>query len=198
MGYLRSIDYATDSPISVVNSFQLSLDSGADITWAVSCHGYNLSAGLYQPLIDSNKIKFITIELDNADKNFIAWEFIVKTYLSKRRGMDWAQRNKHWIIDDQINLEYITDQDRISKMKELLKKPLKVQDRSLPSSIPATVLEYTKLFQPGGSRYLCEQLNIEAPDSYHNFWNTLLPFANSPTSIQAWGVNWQRDDCFTD
>jgi hypothetical protein len=198
MGHLRSIDYNNSLPSTELNSYQLSLSNESNITWAISCHGYKLDPVIYQPHIGDNSMKFLSIDIGNADKNFINWEFIVKTYLSNRRGLDWAQRNKHWIVDDQINLDTITDQDRIDKTRQLLKQQMPPTDQSLPTTIPSVVLDYVKLFKLGGSHYLCNHLSITAPDYCHTLWDAMLPFADAPDTIMVWGVDWRKSDYFPD
>jgi hypothetical protein len=196
MGHLRSIDHGL-APTTALNSHQLNLSNISNITWAVSCHGYTLDPSMYYPHIDNNEIKFLSININGADKTIITWEFIVKTYLSERRGLDWAQRNKKWVIDDQINLESITDQDRIDQLQLILKQqPRALSDRSLPITIPSISLDYVKLFKLNGSRYLCNQLNIIAPEYCHSLWNAMIPMADAPNIVTAWGVVWRKADYF--
>ena len=59
-----------------------------------------------------------------------------------------------------------------------------------------TILDYTKLFTPGGSYYLCDRLELDAPQVCHDFWDQMLPFACSPDSINVWNHDWKKNDFF--
>jgi hypothetical protein len=194
MGNFRSIDQGV--PVDdIAKSYQLTISPHAEFIYAAACHGIRLNFKNYQSYVESGAIRFVTIDTSQANLNTINWEFYVKTYLSHRRTLDAVQGTcEQWVIDNQINLGTITDSDRIDKLKQLLSCPgvRKV------SNYPTTLIDYTKLFCPGGSRYLCNQLSITAADSHHRYWDSMLEFSRSPDTINVWGVQWNKQDYFPD
>jgi hypothetical protein len=199
MGRLRQIDYDKQLPTQVLNSCQLELSNQSSLTWAVACHGYQIDGKMYEPYINNGSIKFLSIDISKADKSKINWEFFAKTYLSTRRGLDWVQRDKSYIIDDHISADSICDQQRIDKIINLLehtKVPNVLKDLSLPTDVPAVILDYVQLFDENGSRYLCDKLDLVVPERHHHLWKSMLLFADCPEEIKLWGVTWKKSDWF--
>ena len=189
-GNIRAIDQ--NVPLEeVLNNQGLTLDPNAEFTWAVACHGYNLKLQDFKQHIDSGAVKFVYVDARTANQNKVAWEFYVKTYLSHRRSLEsvrgWSEQ---WIIGQDLS-----DQERIQKLKNLLTTH---RNRHIIPAVPCDVIDYSKAFVPGGSRYICDVLGITAPDVYHQYYDSVLPYTHSPESINVWGVNWQRQDYFPD
>ena len=190
-GNCRAIDQQ-QSISQVLLSQGCILDQNAKFTWAVACHGYDLKPKDYLPHITQETIKFVSIDVQDVDPIIIHWEFLVKTYLSHRRTMDCVKGYaEEWIIDNMINLPTITDQDRVDQMHKLLnQKHYFNRTRSLPSTMPSVMINYTQLFCTGGSRYLCQALGIDVSDSYHQYWDKIVSCADSPKQIRVWDTDW--------
>jgi hypothetical protein len=196
MGNLREIDREIPVEIAVRNQ-QLTLSPAATTTWAVACHGNQLDINDYQEHINNESVKFLSIDTGGAEKNRIAWDFVVKTYLSDRRGLDWARRSKHWVVDDSID-GVLSDEKRVAKVRQLLTNLSSLgRNVSLPNSFSSTTINYVELFQPGGSYYLCNQLNIEASNTHHKIWDFMIQLADAPDNITVWGVEWKKQDYFS-
>ena len=174
------------------------LDANSDLFYVAPCHGHNVDLNMLQTLVDSGTIQLYVIDVANADKSIIAWECIVKTYLSQRNTIFFEETHRSWHIDYDIDLPYeeITNQHRIDtvthKAHRITVQPVA---KFLTSSI-ITKLDYTKLFVPGGSSYFCDQLGLDAPQSCHNYWDQMLQFVSSPESINVWGHAWNKKDFF--
>jgi hypothetical protein len=194
MDITKCIDKQDISIDTVFRNCSMELSPDADFYYAGSCHGrrtYN-----YQQQVQDKLITPVTIDTRSCDQSFLSWEFIVKTYLTKRRS-SWTIGNKDiWLIDQSINQSIITDQDRIVRLKELIKQRQQHNLLNLKNTNMESVVEYSQLFQAGGSRYLCNVINLDVDTPYHQYWNSMLPFAESPKSINRWGYDWNYHDYF--
>ena len=197
MENFRSIDQGV--PIDdITKHYQLTVNPQSEFIYAAACHGTQLDFRKYQSYVESGAVRFITIDISQADLNTIYWEFYVKTYMSHRRTLDAVQGIcEQWVIDSQIDHDNITDSDRINKLKQLITSSTTNKFSSV-LNYPTTVGIYNKLFCPGGSRYLCNQLSITASDSHHQYWDSMLQFSRSPESVSVWGVQWNKQDYFSD
>lgn len=190
---IREIDKQPDYSISsALSAHGCALDQHAEFTLALSCHGENFQSRDYLSYIDQGTIKFVSIDIKEADHQTIQWEFLVKTFLSHRRALHAVRGDSlRWPIDLIINKPTITDQDRIDQMYKLLNEKKKFyKTKSLPTTIPSLTVNYNRLFDEGGSRYLCQVLEIDVPDSYHQYWDTVLPCATSPKQLRVWDTDW--------
>lgn len=189
----RELDHQPHSSIySVLSAHGCSLDEHAEFTLALACHGYSFQPEDYLSYINQGAIKFLSIDIRGADYQTILWEYLVKTYMSHRRTLDSVKGHAcQWGIDFIINAPVITDQDRIDQMNKLLnQKKYFYKTRALPPTIPSLIVNYNQLFNKGGSRYLCQVLEINVPDSYHQYWDNTLLSATSPKQIKVWDTNW--------
>jgi hypothetical protein len=195
-GDIRSID-SGQSIESILQNNNLELHKNANFTWATACHGFHLKGSDYQAKINDGLIKFLSINTHGADQNKISWEFITKTYLSHRKHMDSVRGfSEQWIIDSHIKKSQPTNQDRIDQLHLMLENQKSNAFVSLNSSVPGQQVKYIKLFQSGGSRYLCNQLDIDVSNCYHRYWDSMLEFSDSPETINVWGLDWRRQDWF--
>lgn len=178
----------------ILKNQNLFLDANSKLFCVGACHGSNLDLASLQKLIDSGALQLYVIDVTTADKADIAWECIVKSYLSRRNY--YKETQWIWAIDqklDSSNSE-ITDQQRIDAVTDLAQKISITAIEKFLTSTDITILDYTKLFVPGGSYYLCDKLKLSAPQVCHDFWNQMLPFACSPDSINVWNHTWQKKD----
>lgn len=190
MGDLRAIDQ-NQKLESVLSSQGLVADPEAEFTWAVSCHGDTLASKDFQSLIDSGAVRFAWIDCSRANPNTIAWEFYVKTYLSHRRAMDsvkgWAEQ---WVIGNNLS-----DREKTQRLQKMLKNHQVCYNKI---NLPCVQIDYVETFCAGGSRYLCQCLGLSASDKHHQYWDSVLPFSQSPSNVRAWGVEWRQQDWFPD
>ena len=191
-----------DLPGSDINSIffgnDVTLSQQADITWAGACHGNDLLK--FEKFINSGVITVLNIDASTADAKTIQWEFLVKTFLTKRRHITNYLNKENWNnIDSQLgqSLEVITDSDRCKKFKEICQGNFEVF-HTIPTEIKHTTANYLELFKPGGSYYLCKLLNISTDLRNHNLWNDMLKYSETPNFIQAWGCTWTKQECVID
>lgn len=141
--------------------------------------------------IESGAIKFVYIDISNADLRTISWEFFVKTYLSHRRVLDSIRSiSEQWIIGQDLS-----DEEKAQKLKNLLKSCCLPNNKN-NFNIPCTYIDYNRAFCAGGSYYIAQTLNLSVDDVYHRYWDSVLPFTHSPNELTVWGVDWRRSDWF--
>jgi len=171
MRMFKQLDYAPDYAVRTClrdfGDFELTHD--ADLTYVGACHGRYLNLQ-----IQNDPIKILYINIAGADLNKIAWEFLVKTYLSTP-----TIRQQSFSID---------------AIEEKIKN-FKLSSGYKPHAT-STVLDYSKLFQPGGSRYLCNCLQLVVDNRYHEFYSNQLTWADTPREISALGRTWRYSDYF--
>lgn len=195
----KMLDYGS-SLEQVLEKQSLLLDADSDLFLVGPCHGYQIDLNLLEPMISAGTLQLYTIDIAQANPATIAWEFLVKTYLSQRNTISFLKNNCDWLIDSRIERSHldITDQDRIDAVTRMAKTLLIHHDKKFLHSPLVSVLDYTKLFGHSGSHYLCDQLKLSAPEICHDFWNQMLPFARSPDRIQVWNHVWNKTDFFKD
>lgn len=182
-------------PEHCVNEFGFTLSSTSELTWALAIHPVLSSSITLEENVNDGKISFIQIDTDDADHTKINWEFLVKTYLTERRNINLIRNNERWVIDHQIQKSNITDNDRIDAFLKLTHhKYSSKSSLALPDKLRPTNVKYTELFKPSGSKYLCDTIKIEMPESAHRYWDSVLEFSDSPDCINAWGRKWSKQD----
>jgi hypothetical protein len=179
--------------------FQLSAD--ANLYLVGTGHGHCLTT--LEEKINADLVKLVVINTTGSDINVnkLKWEFIVKTYLSEYKISYYRAVNRaKWLIDTMIEKDsgHITVDDRISAVDLLLKNLGGLAYKTQAHHPSAVDVDYNQLFQLDGSRYLCDQLGMTVNDSYHQHWNHVLPLADSPDTLTAWGHVWRYKDYFTD
>jgi hypothetical protein len=172
MRLMKRLDYNPISladHISSIGNFKVS--PNPDIRMCGSLHGYNLS----KQVNPSDNAVIVYINVPRKFYNKLSWEFCVKTYLTKPFIGN---------IQNQPDVEFIKQQ--LMNMKIEFVKPH-------PS---AHIVEYEQLFVSGGSRYLCDELKLSVPDRLHQFYDSMLQWADSPLEVTALGQTWKFQDYF--
>jgi hypothetical protein len=106
-----------------------------------------------------------------------------------------VSRHESWIIDHQIDANPITNNDRVTQAKNIMEQIRNNHPQKIKTDLPATVLDYSKLFCTGGSKYLSECLNLEnIPNYSHAIWNNMLTIADTPDTVIAWDTEWHKND----
>ena len=186
-----------------INSFPdffkefFTINPAAELCYAGSLHGHKPKN--IQDAIDSKHAELLLIDTSTAHPSHLGWEFIVKTYLAQLKTRYAFETNTTWQIDRTINKLDITNLDRIRTVKQHLHNIKKGQPyiNSTPALIPHKKVDYNLLFQPGGSKYLCNTLCLsDVNERYHNFWDCQLPLSISPDSLVVWGESWNKADYF--
>ena len=190
----KNLDTGGYTLAQLLRESNITLDATATQLFVGGCHGNNLSNQEIDTYIHDQSLKIFYIDTSSVDMDTIKWEFSVKTWITNRRYSPNVNQ-PNFDVENLIAKSDITDQDRILKADKLIKhfsfygQFEKYQQRGVG-------LDYTKLFKPGGSYYLCEQLGISATLRQHDFWNAMLPFAQSPDEIVQWGHTWRKQDYF--
>jgi len=193
-------------PVETSGSFEqlfleknLILDPASNLIYVGPMHGYRLDLSTISQLCATGAVDVYYIDVSKVDFLSINWEFIVKTFLIHRNTLANIQQHSEWLVDQYIDLPDpdITNDHRISEVKKKLNDQTyhikKLEDKFLNNN-NVTVLDYSSLFQPGGSSYLCDKMGLSADDTLHKFWDTMLPVAASPESINVWGYQWNKQD----
>lgn len=172
----------------ITNSCSLSLSSDSDIYYATKAHRINMC---HMPHVVSGDIKVCQIVPDNdTDERRVHWEFLLKTYGK-------LEFDGSWTIDRLITKQDITDDDRVQKLDQLLSnQPGHDIYCQVHKDVNFPKLLYSKLFEPGGSIYLCEVLKLQVEHDYHVYWDTILPLAQTPSTVTLWGQQWNIQDYF--
>jgi hypothetical protein len=201
MRFAKMLDYNESFDDVWPKQFQLSADTNLYVTG--TGHGTDLHK--LQDKIASGLVKTVIINTSGPNVNVkkIKWEFIVKTYLSQNKvSYHQAFRKNTWMVDDLIDKlpEHVTNKDRVAKVDELLKNPIGDTFTAQTRCPGAINVDYDLLFQPNGSQYLCNQLEIGVADNalHHRHWDYLLPLADSPHELDVWERMWRYRDYFTD
>lgn len=197
MFHTKMLDRGIDLDV-ILKEQNLSLDQTSDLYWASSCHGYKFTTDQLDLLSNHKSVKLYYIDVLNSDLSTIQWEFIVKTYFTKRNTTFFLNTRREWLIDETINLplDQITDGDRIEAAKKIMSTYYPSSDDQFLLNSKVIKLDYRQLFQPGGSYYLCDTLNVIAHARQHEYWNHMLKFVASPPKVNVWGETWRKSDYF--
>jgi hypothetical protein len=198
IGSVNQVQYSTFEQL--FSQHNLILDPTSKLCYVGPMHGFNLDLNTITQLCDTGAVDVYYIDIRNVDYSVIHWEFIVKTYLTKHNTISDILNHRVWKIDGYINqpLEDITDNHRILAVKQQfahhhIDDKLMLEDKFLNNK-NVTVLDYQKLFRPGGSMYLCDKMKLSADAAHHMMWDTMLLIANSRESINAFGYTWNKQD----
>lgn len=190
----KSIDYGILLDAELQHN-GLSLDPSSDLFLVAPCHGLKFNNDSIDQLLATNAVEVYEIDVSQVDHKKITWEFFVKTYLTNWNGMHMQRK---WLIDREIALpqNQITDAMRAEKLQQMLSSSPGTVLKIWTTNPKIKKLDYNRLFQSGGSYYLCEVLGLDTDKRHHDFWDSMLPFANSPDSLTVWGREWTMADYF--
>lgn len=177
------------------------INPSADLYYAGSLHA-SMPENILSA-INFGQAELLVIDTSNVSFSHIQWECTVKTLLSQIRTREAINLwNRPWQVDLNINKIGITNLDRITLVKQqLCSAGNQRYSNSLLISdlIPHKKVDYNLLFRSGGSKYLCNMLELPNFDErYHNFWDCQLPLSTSPESLTVWGETWNKADYFND
>lgn len=166
-----------------LKELDVTIDSHSSITRAGAWHPCAIS-GMEDYIGHGISICHIVPDKESLPKIF--WENKVKTLVSGN-DIDHVIRFYEQIdpatIDNKFRQQYFK--------KQLQSNYIQIDPEPEYQHVN---LEYRKLFVNGGSYYLCKQLNLTADQSCHDYWNKMLPMADSPLEIMAWGQLWRKQD----
>ena len=187
-------------------------DAESNRSIALTCHvpptlqGAN-NLDKIDEFVKTNAINIAWINLNGGDMIQYHWDKIVKAYLFRgiptydfMRDVNTHTLSASFNTGDQV----VTDEIAVAHVKRLIRRSLDMRDlpgeqqdgqylhyRNL-DGFATTQIEYSKLFQEGGSHYLCNTLGTTASERLHNYWNALLPFINAPDTCTAFGREWSK------
>jgi hypothetical protein len=179
--------------------FGFLLNSDATWTTILPHHGESIGIHNLNNIINFPAIQTYVIDHTSADPSILKWECLVKTYFTAKKDHYNIKNQTCWKVDQLIDSQAdgISNQIRIKKINDVIKKTqqplpeyyyLKRQD--------IIKLDYAQLFCPGGSRYLCNIIKLNATEQQHLFWDHMLKFATSPDEIECFGRIWRKSDYF--
>ena len=146
----------------ILNNYNLTADKNCS---------YNLAAGFHAAeyvtdQIDDN-FNILTVEVKEHNYKKCNYEYIIKNNTIKNRSYNEYMQGTSFLTRD--NDAPLIDYQKFYKQESEHYKSIKNKK----------VLEYDKLFQKDGSRYLCNVAGLEASDRHHEYWNTMLEFSES-------------------
>lgn len=143
-------------------------------TIALPFHGRNYKNQIESADLESSIVKLLKIVADEKDAPTIYWEFVCKTFLSEHKKFTQPQTS-----------------DPIRALAEFQTFRVQTHD-NIPTAIN---IEYGKLFTPGGSYYLSDQLGlVNVPTCYHRYYDAMLNLAITPDEIYSCGKLWRKQD----
>lgn len=176
---IKKLEYNKHITLSdyLKDNLNINLNASSSLCYAGGLHGWHLA----QQIQDYSGVQILYIDISNAERNNISWEFFVKTYLCKKDRFTLYNDT-----DKNLNLDlYITN---INKQSSITLPKVDAEK--------TIFLDYTQLFVKDGSRYLTEMLGIDVDNVYHRFYNSNLQYADSPVEITHLGHTWKKSDYF--
>jgi len=145
----------------ILNNYNLTADKNCT---------YNLAGGFHAAEYVTDQINdnfnILTVKIQEHNYKKCDHEYHIKTNTMKNRSYnEYMQGTAFLTGDDSIPVDY----HRLFKLESENYKTIKNKK----------VLEYDKLFQKDGSRYLCNVAGLKASDRHHEYWNKMLEFAES-------------------
>jgi hypothetical protein len=191
---LDKVDYGTDTLSRFLSFEGFKLDPTASIKLSQGCHGQTLLTKFN--LNDAPAVKIIRIDTDRADLKKIFWEYLIKTYMSQQRWSQAIQDSQMYNLDTQLAISGLplTDNNRVELIEEIIKKEFCIWSTPRIEGLSCVTIEYDKLFTDNGSRELCQQLEFDVDDRYHQLWRKNLTMCNSPAVISKFGRTWSYSE----
>jgi hypothetical protein len=168
----KELDYRPEVTLSTALSNINVVESA--LTYVGVCHGRHLNQQVDVPA------RIFSIVVDDANWKKVNWEFVIKTYFTEIPTLTLLQNPPSGI----------SNEEKLLIVNQRLSAPTN-HHPTINNSIP---LEYKELFKPGGSRYLCNILGLEVNDCYHDFYQAMLPVANSLPEYHYLGKLWRFSD----
>jgi hypothetical protein len=169
-----------------LESYQYVLDQNHDFLVAGTTH--DASIANYVDPAQRDLVTILSIQLSQQRLIQSAWEFFVKTFLTKHR-YDFAFYNHitygvdHYLRDQGI---MANDHERLKCIDQYLQN-INLACLQASSVRCDYVFNYDELFVPEGSRHLVSQLDLRCSEKHHEQWNQNLKFAQSPQEIERFG-----------
>jgi hypothetical protein len=193
MTFAKSLDFGNNLE-NILRGTSIQINSNSPFMCSGSIHRINTET--FCNFVKQESIKILQIDVKNAPGGTIVWEFFVKTYLTPDNSHHGLNTKTLWGIDNHINKSLITDSDRADCVQLMMKNATEnIKNKNL-QELAHTTVSYNKIFQPGGSLFVAEALNLNVSQKYHDYWDAMLPFAKSPDSIVAFGRQWKKEDYF--
>lgn len=192
MQHTKNLDNQVDSIEKLLNDHYFTLDPSASMTYAGTCHGLNLNS--FKKEIMQNQVGVYVIDDSAADASEILWNFAVKSFITKKTdSYNLSPGQSCWPIDRHLTL--FNDQERVAAFEKILKS-FKKSTQNISYDFSITKIDYTRLFCPGGSYYLCNTIGITAEQRYHQYWDHMLPLSDSPSELKVWGHSLCKSNYF--
>ena len=181
-----------------INSIELELshynykaDASSGYYVAFPLSGNYLQNQISLDLIDSGAVKVVNIFFEIENRNTVIWDAMCQGYLADNRLYNIHNTESSLHIVEKI--EELFDDYWAYNRKISYPITRGASDREITEEL-AIELSYTKLFVPGGSRYLCSMLGIEASERHHVYYDAMLPLSVSPDEIFQFGKLWKKSD----
>lgn len=209
--YVKEIDAEPNWTFKdLLGKYQIGLSPDAKLNLAVSCHGLNLLKNLEGLTPDQYEI----INIDVADHSMptVFWEQFAKNFLRYNNTIEelhtgnFANKFILRYVSDYKDSLSMTDEQQVELISTMYPKyessdPRWIEDAKTRlvwcryiDQVPMKHINYEDLFVSGGSRKLCEALDINGPDINHKLWDAMLPFSETADEIEFQGKVWKKSD----
>jgi hypothetical protein len=209
--YIKEIDSQPNCTFKeILEKHEITLSSDGNLNLAISYHGLNLLRNLEGLTVDQYEI--ININVADNSMPIVFWEQFAKNFLRYNNKIEDLHSenflNKFILRYISSNEDYLslTTEQQINLIDNIYPKydsfdPNWIKDALTKlvwckclDQVPVKYIDYEELFVSGGSRKLCEVLNIPAPDVNHQLWDAMLPFSKTPDEIEFLGKIWKKSD----
>lgn len=163
------------------------LDPAAEYSYAT---GVKYISPYFETIVNHPAIQILKISVNDADVGQLNWECIIKVNTRYNFG-------EGWYIDRVINKSEISDSDRVDALHKILSTTMSDTEPTRLRNY-LTGIEYNDLFQPGGSYHVTNALGINVDAKYHDYWDYMLPLAQTPDEVSIWGHVFRKKDYIID
>jgi hypothetical protein len=181
-----------------INSLELELanynyiaDATSGYTVVYPLSGHNLQHQISPELVTSGAVKILNIFFEIENRNTVVWDAMCQGHLTDNRL--YSIHNTEPAGDIAKKIEALFEDYWAYNRTVSYPVTRGAHDREIVEEL-SIELSYNKLFVPGGSRYLCNMLGIEASERHHAYYDAMLPLSASPEEIFRFGKLWKKSD----
>lgn len=185
-------DFGQDnSPIKNVRNFlhqnRYTLHQEHDFLLAGTTHDPHIAR--YVSADHRSLVRILSIKVSHERLAEVAWNFFVKTFLTKHRYTCAFENGITYGVDHYLQAQGISvcnDRVRLDCIDRYLQN-IDLAEFSYHANQYDYLFDYDKLFSPDGSRHLVRGLGLCCSEQHHQQWNQNLIYSCSPDQITRFG-----------
>lgn len=177
----------------VLSNHNYKIDSGAEFVLSGTCTLSDIQNHIKED--QKSQIKILVIDTDDTDATEIFWQNVVKTFMVEFRVGGFLEEGQYYGIDHDLSFKKIdiNDANRCDYLKNWI-NGYHYRPSPRAKGLEQVIIKYDDLFRAGGSRLLCDALELHAQSYNHARWDQHLPWAVPPRSLHRWGEYWNKAD----